>query len=95
MRIPLKIFVKLSDPATGAFELTSTIDVSFHGARLVTKNQWEANHEVLVQPIHGSLSSLGRVAHCEAGAKGSYVIGLELYPSTGDWTKSGKLSSKQ
>lgn len=93
-RIALKMFVKLSDPATGAFEITSTIDVSCHGARVLTKNRWNTNHNLSVQPIRGSLASRGRVAHCEIRNDGSYEIGLELYPSTEDWTRSGKLPTK-
>jgi len=93
-RIALKMFVKISDPVTGAFEIASTIDVSCHGARVVTKNSWQTNHDLLVQPIRGSLPSRGRVAHCETRRDGSYEIGLELYPPTDDWTRSGKLPSK-
>ena len=93
-RIALKMFVKISDPVTGAFEIASTIDVSCHGARVVTKNSWHTNHDLLVQPIRGSLPSRGRVAHCETRRDGSYEIGLELYPPTDDWTRSGKLPSK-
>lgn len=93
-RIFLKMFVKLSDPATGVFEITSTIDVSCHGARLVTKNSWQTNHDLFVQPIRGSLPSRGRVAHCETRRDGSYEIGLALYPPTDDWTLSGKLQTK-
>src|ERR1700746_748253 len=93
-RISLKMFVKLSDPATGAFEITSTLDVSCHGARVVTKSPWKTNHDLFVQPIRGSLPSRGRVAHCKTRLDGSYEIGLELYPSTEDWTRSGKLQTK-
>ena len=93
-RISFKMFVKLSDPATGAFEITSTIDVSCHGARVVTKSLWDTNHDLFLQPIRGSLPSRGRVAHCETRSDGSYEIGLELYPSIEDWTRSGKLPSK-
>src|SRR5205807_2206914 len=53
-RISFKMFVKLSDPATGAFEITSTIDVSCHGARVVTKNLWEANRDLSLQPTEKS-----------------------------------------
>ena len=93
-RIFFKMFVKLSDPATGAFEITSTIDVSCHGARIVSKNLWETNHDLFVQPIRGNLPSRGRVAHCETRQDGSYEIGLELYPPTEDWTRSGKLPAR-
>ena len=93
-RIAFKMFVKLADPATGAFEITSTIDVSCHGARLLTKSLWNRNQNLSVQPIRGSLASRGRVAHCEMRGDGSYEIGLELYSSTEDWTRSGKLPTK-
>lgn len=90
-RILFKMFVKLSDPATGGFEITSTIDVSCHGARVVSKNLWGMNHDLFLQPIRGNLPSRGRVVHCETRKDGSYEIGLELYPATEDWTRSGKL----
>jgi len=93
-RISFKMFVKLSDPATGAFEITSTIDVSCHGARVVSKNLWEKNRDLFLQPIRGNLPSRGHMAHCQARQDGSYEIGLELYPRTEDWTRSGKLPSK-
>lgn len=93
-RISFKMFVKLSDPVTGTFEITSTINVSCHGARIVSKNLWETNHDLFLQPIRGSLPSRGRVAHWKTRQDGSYEIGLELYPPTDDWTKSGKLPSK-
>ena len=94
-RISLKMFVKLSDPATGEFEITSTIDVSCHGARVVTKSPWEKDQDLFVQPIRGSLPSRGRVAHRETRRDGSYEIGLELYPPTDDWTLSGKLPASR
>ena len=93
-RISLKMFVKLSDPATGVFEIASTVDVSSHGACVVTRCGWETDHDLLVQPIRGSLTSRARVAHCEARTDGSYVMGLELYPRIEDWTRSGKLPGK-
>ncbi|HTT33230.1 MAG TPA: PilZ domain-containing protein [Methylomirabilota bacterium] len=93
-RIRTKMFVKLSDPATGVFEITSTIDVSSHGAGVVTKNHWEQEHELLVQPIRGSLASRARVARCETREDGSFLLGLELYPTTEDWTRTGKLARK-
>jgi hypothetical protein len=93
-RISLKMFVKLSDPATGEFEIASTVDVSSHGARLLTRSLWERDHDLVVQPIRGNLPSPARVVHCETRKDGSYEIGLELYPPTEDWTRSGKLPGK-
>lgn len=93
-RVPMRMFVKLSDPATGTFEITSTIDVSSHGAQVVSKERWQTNHSLLVQPIRGRVSSRARVAHCERRADGFYLVGLEVYPATRDWTRSGKLPSQ-
>jgi hypothetical protein len=93
-RIAMKMFVKISDPVTGAFEITSTIDVSCHGARVLTKSLWNPDHDLVVQPIRGSLASRGRVAHCVTRHDGFYEIGLELYPPTDDWTRSGKLPAR-
>jgi hypothetical protein len=36
-RVPLKMFVNLSSSGDPSFELASTIDISCHGARVVTK----------------------------------------------------------
>lgn len=94
-RIRVRMFLRLSNPETGTFEITSTSDVSSHGACVVTKHMWQPNQTVLVRPIRGSLSSRGRVAHCEPRTDGSYVVGLELYPAAGDWATSAKLPSKQ
>lgn len=89
-RTALKMFVRLSDPATGKFEIVCTSDISNHGACVVTKNVWQPDRNVLVRPIRGNLSSPGRVAHCGARTDGSYVVGLELYPATEDWAASRK-----
>lgn len=93
-RISFKMFVKLSDPVTGAFEITPTIDVSCHGVRVLTKSLWNANHDLFVQPIRGNRSSRGRIAHCQRRQDGCYEMGLELYPATEDWTRSGKLPAR-
>jgi hypothetical protein len=93
-RIPMRMFVKLSDPVTGAFEITSTIDVSCHGARVLTKGRWEPNQNLLVRTIRGNLHSRARVVHCELHAIDSYTMGMELYSPSGDWTKPGKVSQR-
>ena len=89
-RIPLRMFVKLSNPETGTFEIATTIDVSPHGARVVTKNVWQPNQDVFVRSIRGNLHSRARVAHCEQYGNDSYSLGLELYSTSGDWAAPGK-----
>lgn len=89
-RTVIRMFVKLSNPDNGKFEITPTIDVSRHGARVVTKRQWEPNQDLIVQTIRGNLYSRARAVHCQPLTGDSYALGLELYSPLGEWTKSSK-----
>ena len=93
-RIPMRMFVKLSIPEQGKFELAHTVDISCHGARVASKSFWEPNEQLLVQSIRGNLHSRARVAHCQAVTDGSYTVGLELYYPTGGWTGFGEPSGQ-
>jgi hypothetical protein len=89
-RTIIRMFVKLSNPENGKFEITSTIDVSRHGARVVTKSPWQPNQDLIVQTIRGNLYSRARAVHCQPLEGGSYALGLELFSPLGEWTKSPK-----
>jgi PilZ domain len=85
VRVPLKTFVNLSSSDDPSFEIAHTIDISCHGARVVTRKSWEQNQQLSIRSIRGSLKSLGRVAHCQPFTDKRFVIGIEIY-SPGDWT---------
>jgi hypothetical protein len=85
VRVPLKTFVNLSSSDDPSFEIAHTIDISCHGARVVTRRSWEPNQQLSIRSIRGSLKSLGRVAHCQPFTENRFVIGIEIY-SLGDWT---------
>ena len=89
-RTLIRMFVKLSNPENGKFEIAPTIDVSRHGARVVTKSPWKPNQDLIVQTIRGNLYSRARAVHCEPLTGDSYALGLELYSPLGEWTKSPK-----
>jgi PilZ domain-containing protein len=89
-RIPVKMFVNLYDPDKPTFELAPTIDISSHGARVVTKKMWQPNQPLSVRSIRGNLYSLARVVYCQPRTDNSFVIGIEMYYPTGDWTKPGR-----
>jgi len=55
-RIPVKLFVNLHSPDNPTFEVASTIDISCHGARVVTKTFWKPNQHLSVRSIRGNLS---------------------------------------
>jgi len=86
-RIPVKMFVSLYSPDNLTFELAPTIDISCHGARVVTKQIWQLNQPLSVRSIRGNLYSQSRVVYCQRYKEGFFVIGIEMYYPTGDWTK--------
>jgi hypothetical protein len=84
----MRMFVKLSVRGSNAFELTPTINVSCHGARVETKKLWESGEQVWVRSIRGNLFSFARVAYCQPQPNGTYALGLDLQFPTGDWTRT-------
>jgi hypothetical protein len=86
VRIPMKMFVNLSSSDDPSFEIAPTIDISCHGARVVTKRSWQLNQQLSVRSIRGTLNSLARVVHCQPYTDNAFVIGIEIYSPTGDWT---------
>lgn len=93
-RIPVKLFVSLYSPDNPTFEVASTIDISCHGARVVTKTFWQPNQHLSVRSIRGNLYSRARVVHCQRYAYDSFVVGLEMYYPEGDWTTAKKSISQ-
>ena len=91
-RVPLKMFVNLSSPDDPSFELAPTIDISCHGARVLTRRYWQPNQQLSIRSIRGSIKSFGRVAHCEPATDNRFVIGIEIY-SSGDWTASDTMEA--
>lgn len=87
-RIPVRMFVKLSLRGSNTFEISPTINISCHGARVETKTRWELGQHLSVRSIRGNLYSQARVAYCQRQPDSSYVVGLELQFPTGDWTKA-------
>jgi PilZ domain len=87
-RVQLRMFVKLSNPVTGSFELTQTVDVSRHGALVLSKQLFLPNQHVLVRSIRSSFSSYARVAHCDSRPDGSFAVGLDFYRPAPDWCRA-------
>ena len=89
VRIPMKMFVNLYSSDNPTSEIAPTIDISCHGARLVTKKIWQPNQLLSVRAIRGNLYSRARVVHCQPYTDSSFVVGIEMYYPTGNWTTSG------
>ncbi len=90
-RIPKRMLVRLWNPENAGLEITPTIDISWHGARVVSKRFRQPNDQLLVRSIRGSLYSRARVAHYRSVTNDSYMVGLHLYRPTRDWQTSVNL----
>jgi PilZ domain-containing protein len=89
-RIPMKMFVNLYSPDNPTFELAPTIDISCHGARVLTKKIWPPNQQLSVRSIRGNLYSQARVVYCQPYKDNFFVVGIEMHYPTGDWTKPSR-----
>ncbi|PYT51556.1 MAG: hypothetical protein DMG44_02185 [Acidobacteria bacterium] len=72
----MKMFVNLYSPDNRSFEVAPTIDISCHGARVVTKKIWRPNQQLWVRSIRGNFYSHARVVHCQPYTDDSFVIGI-------------------
>lgn len=90
-RISKRILVRLWNLENEGFEITPTVNISSHGAQVVSRLVWQPNEQLLVQSIRGNLYSRARVAHYRSLTYDSYMVGLHLHHPTQDWKTSVNL----
>ena len=88
VRVSVKMFVNLWSSEQPSSELAPTLDISCHGARVVSKRSWQPNQQVSVRSIRGNIYSRARIVHCQPHTDNSFVIGIEMYFPTGDWAST-------
>ena len=93
IRTAMKVLVELCSFDNVTYEHAYTVDVSTHGARVLTKNPWQSNQRLTVRSVQGNLYSHARVVYCQAADGRSFAIGVELHEPTADWTESQKHSA--
>jgi PilZ domain-containing protein len=93
IRTPMKVFVELCSFENVTYELAYTVDVSAHGARVLTKHPWQSNQHLTVRSVQGYLYSQARVAYCQSVDGRFFAIGVELRQPTADWTEPQKHSA--
>lgn len=71
------------------FEITSTENISTHGARIVTKSSWEAHEPVSLRSLQGDLRSRARIVYCETLYESRFAVGVELVSPMGNWKRWG------
>jgi hypothetical protein len=89
-RTPLEVAITLVSIDLATYEVTTTSDVSLHGACVVSKRLWTANQRIDVRSLQGSFNGLARVVHCRQGRDSGFVMGLEFFFTDGQWKQGLK-----
>lgn len=77
-RTPANVLVELHSFDNGAFEITNTLDVSQHGARVLSRTVWVPNQRVSVRMIRGGVSSPARIVYCRPSKERTFAVGLQF-----------------
>ncbi len=85
IRTPMKVLVELYSFENATYELTYTVDVSSHDARVLTKDAWQSNQHLAVRSVQGNLYSRALLIANPLEGR-SFAIGVELRQATADWT---------
>jgi hypothetical protein len=84
-RTPRRLLVEICSLENAAHEVTSTTNVSSHGARILTKAAWTPNQNVSVREVSGNFSLRAHVVYCKPLPDRSFSIGLELLQPPENW----------
>lgn len=84
-RTPKRLLVEIYSLESAACEVTSTTNVSAHGARVLTKAAWTPNQDVSVREVAGNFSLRAHVVYCKPLPDRSFSIGLELLQPPENW----------
>ena len=62
-----------------------TVNVSPHGARVVTRRRWQPEEEPRLASSSGDLQARAKVVYCEPLTDGNFCIGLQFHLPIVDW----------
>jgi hypothetical protein len=82
MEIPVRL---LASDRTGVVEKVITVNVSPRGARVITKQRWQADDHLAIASQAGNLRVQARVVYCQPQGDDSFYVGLEFRPRFVDW----------
>jgi PilZ domain len=86
-RTPLEVAITLVSLDLVTYEVTTTCDVSLHGASVLTKQQWAPNQRIDVRSLQGSFNGFARVVHCRQKSGPAFLMGLEFFFRDGNWNQ--------
>ena len=84
-RTPLEVPITVFSLDLASYEVTTTRDVSLHGASVLTKQQWRPRERIDVRSLQGNFSGFARVVHCQQRKGPAFVKGVEFFFSGGQW----------
>lgn len=77
-RTGANVLVELHSFDNGAFEITNTVNVSQHGAQIVSRTFWLPNQRVSIRMIRGGVSSPARIVYCRPSKERTFAVGLQF-----------------
>src|SRR5207237_9217444 len=86
-RIPLEVSITLVSMDLVTYEVTTTREVSLHGASVLTKKQWAPNQRIDVRSLQGSFSGFARVVHFQHRKDTPFVLAIDVFLIEGLRTK--------
>jgi PilZ domain len=66
-------------------EQAMTVNVSAHGARVVTSRRWQPEERPRIASRSGEFRTQAKVVYCEPLADGRFCVGLQFRPGLMDW----------
>ena len=91
-RTPKRLLVEIYSLENAACEVTSTTNVSAHGARVLTKAAWTPNQDVSVREVSGNFSLRAHIVYCKPLPDRSFSMGLELLQPPESWPGEASLT---
>ena len=88
-RVPMRVPVDLviAEEMLVA-ERVVTVNVSPHGARVVTKRQWRAEEQAWLASLTSYIRLQGSVVYCQPLTNGDFCVGLKFRASFTGWEDS-------
>lgn len=66
-------------------ELAMTVNVSPHGARVITKHRWHPGERPRIASNSGKFQAQAKVVYCEALIDDTFCVGLKFQSVFMDW----------
>jgi len=85
-RIPMAIPVCLVVAEKLLFaDQAMTVNVSPHGARVLTRRRWQREEQPQLASNSGELRTRAKIVYCEPLTDGHFCVGLQFFSAITDW----------